>query len=135
MIYLYRWAENEIFLKTLFFSNTDNRRYPRHHSLIECLQVIWMYVTIFSFHSKLVLEKAKKPASYELAIHTVFFLNILRKCFKRVLWIFSNEYFDRLHFTKFSIATREFYIWEVFISSKKPLLAGIPVNFSPWHWI
>ena len=31
-----------------------------------------MYVTSFSFHSKLVLEKAKKPASYELAIHTVF---------------------------------------------------------------
>ena len=28
-----------------------------------------MYVTRFWFHSKLVLEKAKKPASYDLAIH------------------------------------------------------------------
>ena len=50
------------------------------------------------------MEKAKKPASYELAIPTPFF-----KFFKRVFWIFSNEHFDRLHFTKFSKATREFY--------------------------
>ena len=36
-----------------------------------------MYLTSFWFHSKLVLEKAKKPANYELAIDTIFFLNIL----------------------------------------------------------
>ena len=34
-----------------------------------------MYVT--SFDSKLVLEKAKKPVSYDLAIHIVFSENIL----------------------------------------------------------
>ena len=50
------------------------------------------------------MEKAKKPASYELAIHTPFF-----KFFKRVFWIFSNEHFDRLHFTKLTVAAREFY--------------------------
>ena len=31
-----------------------------------------MYVTSFWSQSELVLEKAKKPASYKLAIHTVF---------------------------------------------------------------
>ena len=38
--------------------------------LIECLQVNRMYVSSFWFHNKSVLEKAKKLASYEVAIHT-----------------------------------------------------------------
>ena len=57
-----------------------------------------MYVISFSFHSKLVLVKAKKPASHELAIHTVFF-SIFYIIFLKELWIFSNEQFDRLHST------------------------------------
>ena len=65
----------------MFFSNNDIGKCLRLYLLIECLQVNRMYVTSFWFHSKLVLEKAKKPASYELAIHTV----------EIVLWIFSNE--------------------------------------------
>ena len=55
-----------------------------------------MYVISFSFHSKLVVVKAKKPASHELAIHTVFFIilqiffsNILHNFFKRVLDTFE----------------------------------------------
>ena len=41
---------------------------------IECLQVYGMYVTTsFWFHGKLAMDKAKEPASYELAIHTVSF--------------------------------------------------------------
>ena len=64
--------------------------------------------------------KAKKPASYKLAIHTVFFLNILHKFYKIVFWKFSNEHFE-LHFTKFSVATREFYIiWEALCQLKHP---------------
>ena len=43
------------------------------NSLIECLKVNRVYVTSFSFHSRLVLEKQKKPASHELAIYAVFF--------------------------------------------------------------
>ena len=40
-----------------------------------------MFVTSFWFDSKLLLGKAKKPASFELAVHTVFFLNILHNFF------------------------------------------------------
>ena len=58
--------------KILFFSNTDIHRFLWLYSLIESLQVNRMYVTSFWFHSKLVLDKARKPVSYELAIHTVF---------------------------------------------------------------
>ena len=35
------------------------------------------------------LEKAKKPASYELARHTVFFLNILQTFFKECFGYFQ----------------------------------------------
>ena len=52
LIYLYRWAENEIFLKMLLFSNTDIHRFLWLYSLMECLQFSRMYVTSFSFHSK-----------------------------------------------------------------------------------
>ena len=118
MIYLYRWDENQIFLNILFFSNTDIHRFL--YSLIECLQVNQKYVTSFWFKikdldSKLVLEKTKKVASYELDIKTVFFTIFYMNFFKREFWIFSNEHFDRLHSTKFSIATREFYIWEAIL--------------------
>ena len=41
---------------------------------------------LLAFDSKLVLEKAKKPASYELVIHTAFFLYILHKFLKEVFW-------------------------------------------------
>ena len=61
------------FLKILFLSNTDIHRFLWLYSLIACLQINRKYVTSFWFHSKLVMEKAKKPASYELAIHTVFY--------------------------------------------------------------
>ena len=37
----------------------------------------------------MVIEKAKKPASYEPAVHTVFLKDILHKFFKRVLDIFK----------------------------------------------
>ena len=37
----------------------------------------------------MVLEKAKKPASYELAIHNVFFLNILQTFFKECFGYFQ----------------------------------------------
>ena len=55
LIYLYRWAENEIFLKILLFSLiftifTDFIHWL--YSLIKCLQFSRMYVTSFSFHSK-----------------------------------------------------------------------------------
>ena len=84
MISLYRWDENQIFLNILFFSNTDIHRFL--YSLIECLQVNQKYVTSFWFKikdldSKLVLEKTKKVASYELDINTVFFTNILHEFF------------------------------------------------------
>ena len=55
-------------------------------------------------------EIAKKPASYELAIRTIFFYIFYIHYFKRDFWILSNEHFDRRHYTKFSIVTREFYI-------------------------
>ena len=42
---------------------------------------------------KLVLEKAKKPASYELAIYTVFFLNILEFFLKESFGYFQINIF------------------------------------------
>ena len=88
LIYLYRWTENQIFLKIIFFSNTDIHRFLWLYSLIECLQNNLIYATSFWFHSKLVVEKAKRPASDELAIP--FFLNILHNFFeKKVLGIFK----------------------------------------------
>ena len=47
-----------------------------------------MYDTSFWFNSKLVLEIAKKPACYEVAINTFF--NILHKFFSKE----SFEYFQ-----------------------------------------
>ena len=74
-----------------------------------------MYVTSFWFHSKLVLEKAKKPDSYELTIHAVSFL--LSESFG---YFQMNILTDRLHSTKFSIATRDFYIWKALCRVKYP---------------
>ena len=48
-----------------------------------------MYVISFCFDSKLVLEKAEKPASYELARHTVFSKYFTYFFKKRVLDIFK----------------------------------------------
>ena len=122
MIYIYWWAENQIF-KILFFSNTDTHRFLRLYSLIECLEVNRMYVTRFWFHSKLVLEKAKKPACYELAIH-VFFLNILNKYFKRKFCKFQmNILADFIPImTKSSITTRKFISQKLYI--KQNILAN-----------
>ena len=50
-----------------------------------------MRVTSFWFDSKLVLEKTKKPASYELGVHTVFFLNTLHKNISK--WLFLQTDF------------------------------------------
>ena len=62
----------QIFLKTLFFSTTYFCKFLRPYLFLDCLQANRMYVTSFWRYSKLVLEKATKSASYELAIHTVF---------------------------------------------------------------
>ena len=40
--------------------------------------------------------------------------------FYRELWRFSIEHFDRLHSIKFSLTTRNFYIWEVLYQEKHP---------------
>ena len=72
------WKSN-IFKNYIFFSNTDIHRFLWLYSLIECLQNNRIYATSFWFHSKLVVEKAKRPASDELAIP--FFLNILHNFF------------------------------------------------------
>ena len=48
-----------------------------------------MYVISFCFDSNLVLEKAEKPASYELARHTVFSKYFTYFFKKRVLDIFK----------------------------------------------
>ena len=50
----------------------------------------------------------------------ILFLIFYITFFKREFWIFSTEHFDRLHSTKFSIATREFYIWEALCQVKHP---------------
>ena len=134
MIYLYRWAENQVFLKTLFFSNTDIRRFLRIYSVIECLQVNRMYVTSFWSHSKLVLEKAKKPASYQRAIHTVFFLNISHKLFKRVFWIFQMNILT--DFISPSLCSNKGVLYlRSFVSSKTSLLTSISENVSPRFWL
>ena len=100
LIDLYRWAENQILLKILFFSNTDIHRFLWLYLWIEFLQINRMYVTSFWFHSKLVLEKGKKSASYKPTAHTVFFKNILQNFFfKGEFGMFSYEHFDRLHST------------------------------------
>ena len=48
-----------------------------------------MYVICFWFDSKLVLEKTKKPASYELGIHTVFFQIFYINFLKESFWYFQ----------------------------------------------
>ena len=109
LIYFNRWIENQIFLMNLFFTNANI--YRLLYSLIECWQINRMYVTSFWFHSKFVLEKAKKP-SHELAIYTAFS--------KYFTYIFLKESFDRFYSTKFSKTTEEFYIWEVLCQVKHP---------------
>ena len=71
LISLYRWAENQRFIEFLLVTNTDIHRFL--YSLIECLEVNLMYITSLWYYSKLLLEKAKKPGRYEVAMHTVFF--------------------------------------------------------------
>ena len=133
LIYLYRWAENQIYLEILFFTNTDNHRFFWLYSLIECLQVNRMYVTSFWFHSKLVLEKAKKPASYELPIHTFF--NILHNFFqKRVLDIFKWTFWQT-SFHQVLYSNKGVLCLRSFMSRKTSLLTSIPENFSPWLWL
>ena len=56
-----------------------------------------MYVTSFRFRSKFVREKAKKSASYGLAIYNAFLKIFYMNFFRREFWIFSNEHFDRLN--------------------------------------
>ena len=56
------------------------------------------------------------PMNQLYILFLIFYINF----FKREFWIFSNEHFDRLHSTKFSIATREFYIWEALCQVKHP---------------
>ena len=130
LIYLYRQAEYQTFFKILFPSNTDSHRLLGLYSLIECLQVNQMYVTSFWFHTKLVMKKAKKPASYELAIHYITFVihkTVIHKTFiihyiiffKKDFWIFWSEHFDRLHSTNDQVLyiNKGDYIWEHVIFS------------------
>ena len=58
LIYFNRLTENQIFLKNLFFKNTDIRKF--FYFLVECLQVNRIYVTSFWFHRKLLPEKSNK---------------------------------------------------------------------------
>ena len=121
-IYLCRWAENQKFLKILFFSNTDIHRFLWLYSLIECLQVNPMYVAIFWFHSKLALHRKSKETCQPWTSYTYsFFLNMFffsKK--KKSFGYFQMNILTRLHPTRFSIATREFYIWEVLCQIKHP---------------
>ena len=118
LIYLYGWAANQIVFKTLFSTNTHICRFLRLHLLIECLQVNRIYVTSFWFHCKLVLEKARKPACYAYCFLLIFYINFL----KREFWIFSNEHFDRLHYTNDQVlyGNKGDYIWEALYQVKDP---------------
>ena len=130
MIYLYGWAENQILLKILFFSDTNIHRFLWLYSSIECLQVKRMYVTSFWFYRNLGPEKVKKPASYELAIHT--FLKIFYIIFfqKRVLDIFKLTFWQTaLHQVLYS--SKRF----CFMSRKTFLLTSILENVCPRLWL
>ena len=61
-------------------------------------------------------QRSLLPMNQLYILFLIFYINF----FKREFWIFSNEHFDRLHSTKFSIATREFYIWEALCQVKHP---------------
>ena len=122
MIYIYTWAGNQIFLTISLFWNTDIRRFLWLDSLIECLQVNRMDATSFWFHSRLLLEKAKKPVSYELAMNMLFFCKCFTYFFLRQFWIFPNEHFDRPHFTNDQLlySNKGVYIWEALCQVKRP---------------
>ena len=87
-----------------------------------------MYVTSFWFHSKLKLEKAKKPASCELAIHAVLFLNILHN---RVLDVFKWTFWQTSFHQVFYSSNGVLYL-RSFMSNKTSLLTSTPENFSPY---
>ena len=93
-----------------------------------------MYVISFCFDSKLVLEKAEKPASYELARHTAF-----SKYFTYLFLKESSRYFQMNILTDFippsSLQQQGSLFLRSFISSKTSLLTSIPENFSPWLWL
>ena len=123
--------KNKYSLK-LYFSQTLIFTGFFDFSLIKGLQLNRMYVTSFWFHSKLVLEKAKKPASYELPIHTFF--NILHNFFqKRVLDIFKWTFWQT-SFHQVLYSNKGVLYLRSFMSSKTSLPTSIPENVSPWLW-
>ena len=135
LIYWYRGAENQIFLKILFFSNIDIHRFLWLYSLIEFLQVNRMYVTSFWFQIKLVLEKAKKSASSELAVHNVSFWIFYINLFKRGILNIFKLTFWQTSFHQVLYSNKELLYLKSFRSSKISLLTSIPENFPPWIWL
>ena len=75
LIYLNGRAESEMHLNGLFLAGADICGFL--YSSIGCLQVYQVYITSFWFHSKLVLQKAKKPTKQPVRqhLHIMFISN------------------------------------------------------------
>ena len=75
LIYLNGRAESEMHLSGLFLAGADICGFL--YSSIGCLQVYRVYITSFWFHSKLVLQKAKKPKKQPVRqhLHIMFISN------------------------------------------------------------
>ena len=119
LIYLYRWAENQIFLKIVFSKTLMFTgffvffHYSNVYKLFECM------LLVFDFIANWYLKKQRN-------LHK-FFQNRVSDIFKWTFW--QTSFHQVLYSNKEVLYPRSF------MSSKASLLTSIPKNVSPWLWL